>query len=392
MRSRLNLIPFCIFFILLGMLSTLRTTEAADPVIVGVLHSTKYPYATMMKNSYEMAQERINKQGGIKGRPLKLIYADDQSTRDAGEKAVRELVKINKAVMLIGGYASSNTIYTAGLANKLNVPFLITTAADDRITQRKWRNVYRMNPPAQEYAKGVEKLLLQDIQPQSLAIVYENSPYGTGGALQMMWFCRENDIPIRKIIPYHKEKASPEYFEKLLSPLQEDTPEIIYMVSYLNDGATMVNKLKELQIKSLLIGGAGGFTHQKFIETAGESANKLLTATLWTQQLSYPGTKEYYEQYLQKHSVPPDYHGAEAYSAPFIVADVLNRAQSFRPESIREAMDATDFTTPFGPVKFESYGKFERQNSLPTMVLQVINGKFEVVAPGELATAELLKN
>jgi branched-chain amino acid transport system substrate-binding protein len=42
--------------------------------------------------------------------------------------------------------------------------------------------------------------------------------------------------------------------------------------------------------------------------------------------------------------------------------------------------------TPFGPVKFKSYGKYERQNSLPTQVLQIIDGKFECVWPEALVT------
>jgi branched-chain amino acid transport system substrate-binding protein len=46
--------------------------------------------------------------------------------------------------------------------------------------------------------------------------------------------------------------------------------------------------------------------------------------------------------------------------------------------------------TPFGPVKFTSYENFERQNSLPTQVLQIINGKFECVWPRELATADFV--
>ena len=49
------------------------------------------------------------------------------------------------------------------------------------------------NAPAGEYAKGVEELLLQSVKPTSMAIVYENSPYGTGAAMRMMWFCREKD-------------------------------------------------------------------------------------------------------------------------------------------------------------------------------------------------------
>lgn len=361
---------------------------AADPIVIGVLHSERYTYATMMRNSYELALEAINGQGGINGRPLQLVYADDQGKREPGEKAVRELVKRSTPVMLIGGYQSSNTVYTARVADKLGVPLLITTAADDRITQRKWRNVYRMNPPAGEYAKGVEDLLQQRIKPASMAIVYENSPYGTGAALRMMWFCREYDIALNKLIPYHKERADPAYFQNLLEPLKDDTPEVIYMVSYLKDAALLVKTMRELKLDSMLIGGAGGFTHQKFIGMAGDAADGVLTATLWTPQLPYPGAQEYYKAYQQKHSVAPDYHGAEAYAALFVVADVLKRAKSLRPEAIREALNDTNVKTAFGPVVFQSYSKFERQNRLPTMVLKVVNNAFEVIWPEDIATTK----
>lgn len=377
-----------VFLSVISILSSTDTARASDPIVIGVLHWEKFTYANMMRNSHEMAMEVINREGGIKGRPLKLVYADDGGKRKTGEKAVIALVKESGAVMIVGGYGSSNTIYTAGIANDLGIPFIISTAADDRITQRRWKNVYRMNPPAKEYAKGVEELLLKKIKPSSIAIVYENSPFGTSGALRMVWFCREHDIEMRKIIPYHKERESPAYFQKLLGPLKDDPPDVIYMVSYLKDGASLVKKIRELNIKSLLIGAAGGFTSHKFITMAGTASDYLVTATLWTPQLPYQGTNEYYGNYMKKYTVPPDYHGAEAYSVLLVAADSLRRAKSLNPEDIRAALDKTDLQTPFGPVSFKSYGKFERQNSLPTMVLQVTNNRFESVWPGEIATSK----
>ncbi|MEN8130009.1 MAG: ABC transporter substrate-binding protein [Pseudomonadota bacterium] len=367
----------------------LGATEASEPIIIGVVHSEDFPYATMMKNSFEMSLEANNKEGDIKGRPLKLVFADDGGKRKTGEDAINKLIKKEGATMLVGGYESRNTIYTARLVNKLDKPFLITTAADDRITQRKWKNVYRLNPPSQEYSKGVEELLQQKLKPASMAIIYENSPFGTGSALRMMWYCRENDIEIHRIIPYHRERAKPAYFEALLKPLSEDPPDVIYMVSYLKDAVLLVKTIRQLKIDSLLIGGAGGFTHPKFITMAGDTAKDLLTATLWSHSAAYPGAQDYYTQYLKKYSTPPDYHGAEAYSALFVIADALRRAKSLEPEDIRKALDKANISTPFGPVSFRSYGKFERQNNLPTMVLQIMNDKFEVVWPQDIATADL---
>jgi branched-chain amino acid transport system substrate-binding protein len=391
MKEKLTQISsLIIIFVVFLFTLAAETVAAAEPLIIGIPHSERYPYANMMKNSFEMALAVINTGGGIKGRPLKLVYANDQGKPKPGEKIVRQLVKKSKAIMLVGAYQSSNALYMARIADKLDRPFLICTAADDRITQRKWRNVYRLNSPASEYTKGLEDFFLKKIRPKSMAIVYENSPYGTSGGLRMMWFGRENDIEIRAIEPYHKERLRADYFQRITARLKEEPADVIYMVSYLNDAALLVKNIRQSKLNALLSGGAGGFTHQKFINKTGASANGLLTATLWTHQLKYPGTKEYYNQYIKKYTVPPDYHGAEAYSALLVAADALKRAESFSPDSIRTALDNTDMITPFGPVKFKSYGNFERQNSHPTQVLQIINGKFECVWPQKLATSNFV--
>jgi branched-chain amino acid transport system substrate-binding protein len=389
MKNGLKILPwFILLFLIAAPFISPVSSPAAEPVVIGVLHSEAYPYANMMKNSFEMALEVINKEGGIKGQPLKLVYANDQGKREPGEKAVTNLVEKTGAVMLVGAYQSSNTIYMARIADKLDRPLLVCTAADDRITQRQWKNVYRLNPPAKGYTEGLESFFLSKIRPKSMAIVYENSPYGTSGAMRMMWFCRGNNIDLRAIEPYHKERLSADYFNRVVARMKKDHPDVIYMVSYLNDGAALVKNIRDAKINSLLCGGAGGFTSQKFITKAGAGANLLLTATLWTSQLKYPGIKEYYDPYTEKYAAAPDYHGAEAYSALRVAADVLKRADSFSPESIRAALDNTDMMTPFGPVKFTSYENFERQNRLPTQVLQILNGKFECVWPRELATAD----
>ena len=202
-------------------------------------------------------------------------------------------------------------------------------------------------------------------------------------------------MKITSIIPYHKERAKIEsigaaYFQKLLAPLQGASPDVVFMVSYLDDGALVVKMLKELKINALLCGAAGGFTHQKFIAKTDDTANFLLTATLWSPQSGYRGATAFYHEYVEKFSMAPDYHGAEAYAALLVAADALKRAESFRPEHIREAMDTTDMMTVFGPVKFVSYGKFERQNRLPTMVLQIQNSRFENIWPVEHATSKFI--
>jgi branched-chain amino acid transport system substrate-binding protein len=70
---------------------------------------------------------------------------------------------------------------------------------------------------------------------------------------------------------------------------------------------------------------------EEFIIRAGGAANYLLTASLWSEHVRYPGAGEYYAQYTEQYSRSPDYHGAEAYSAVLVAAEALKRSKSFSP-------------------------------------------------------------
>ena len=360
---------------------------AAEPVVVGIVHREDFAYAKMMKNAFEMALEEINNAGGIKGQPLQLIFSDDQGEPKTGEQAVKSLVEEKKVVMMVGGYSSSNTLQMAYAADRLDKPFLVATAADDRITRHNLENIYRLNPPASEYTKGLEEFLLDQVKPTSMSIVYENSPYGTGGARQMMDFCRANEIEIKGVHPYFKKGATPEYLQKVLSPIQEDQPDAIFMVSYLDDAVMLVRKAREMKIQSLLCGGAGGFTHASFCRKTGSASENMVTATLWSPAAKFAMAKEFYDRYVKQYSIQPDYHAAEAYSALLVSADALNRSRSLASDDIRAALNDTKIETPFGSVEFKDYGPFKRHNASATQVFQIKNGNFETIWPPVLATS-----
>jgi branched-chain amino acid transport system substrate-binding protein len=373
--------------ILVAALCFTPAARAAEAVLVGVVHRVDYAYAEMMKNAFEMALEKINAEGGIKGRPLELRFADDRGRYEAGERAVKTLIRENGAVMLVGGYSSSNTLNMAFMANRLDTPFIVCTAADDHITQHNLVNVYRLNPPAREYTKALEAFFLEKVKPTSISIVYENSPYGTGGARRMMAFCRANEIALHGIHPYFKDAASAGYIERVLSPIRDNPPDVIFMVSYLKDAVLVVQKAKELQLGSLLSGGAGGFTHEAFSRLAGPASENLVTATLWSPSSKNPMARQFRDAYVERYALEPDYHAAEAYSALMVSADALRRAPSLAAADIRQALGKTELMTPFGQIEFKDYGHFKRQNDAETQVFQIRNGRYETIWPPELATA-----
>jgi branched-chain amino acid transport system substrate-binding protein len=364
-----------------------------EPVVIGAplpLTGDLKEFGRIMKNSLELAAETINQSGGINGNPVELRFADTRGTPLEAEKVVNDLAAAG-SVMMVGGYASDPTYRMARLAQKKDLPFLISTAAADRITRRGWKNIYRLNPPISEYTKGLEDFWIKNFKPRSMAIIYENSMFGTTAAMRMLEFCRNRAIEIRAQFTYDRTTASPGYLRSLIAPLTDEPPDVIYMIAYLEDAVMLVQQIRELKIPSLLCGGAGGFALEAFARKAGKAANHFLTASLWSPDVRYPGAMAYYTQYTGRYGGMPSYHGAEAYSALLVAADALKRAKSFEPAAIRAALDETYMRTPFGPVKFYNYEDFKRQNSVNTLVLQIINGKFETVWPPEVASAQFTR-
>ena len=138
--------------------------------------------------------------------------------------------------------------------------------------------------------------------------------------------------------------------------------------------------------KVVMIEGAGGFTLPEFMQNAGIASEKVISTTLWNQVLPFPGAMDYYKKFETKYNKSTMYYGTEAYSACYVIADVLKRTTSFTNTDIKQALSETDMMTVFGPVKFINWGNMTNQNKATAYVVQWIDGKLEVVWPTDHAT------
>jgi branched-chain amino acid transport system substrate-binding protein len=154
------------------------------------------------------------------------------------------------------------------------------------------------------------------------------------------------------------------------------------------DASMLMRQSKELDINpKIFAGGAAGFTLPEFLQNAGDASENVISGTLWTPQVKYPGAKEFFDRFTKKYTKEPDYHGAEAYAAAYVIADVLKRAKNWDSENLKNALAETSMMTIFGPIKFIAWDKYSNQNKLNTLVLQVIKKKFETIWPKEAASA-----
>ncbi|MBU1740649.1 MAG: ABC transporter substrate-binding protein [Proteobacteria bacterium] len=370
---------------------------AAKVIKVGVILPLKghmARFGAIEKNSMEMALKIINATGlkNKGGAKLKLLYRDTEGRADKASSAVEQLITQDKVVMIGGGYSSSVTFVAAGRANRYGVPFLINTAAADKITEQGWKWIFRMNPAASEYFLGVLGLFKKVIKPKTVVIMHEQTTFGQSQAKKMKKLLPKAGYKVLAVFPYDSRAAD---FRPILMKIKMIKPDVVYMISYLMDAGLIMKQSREIRLNvKAFIGGAAGFTLPEFPKMAGKAHNLVFTATLWSESLPFYSlwagkkytAKWYAAEYLKRYKNKTDYHGAEAFAAVFVIADVLNRAKSLKPADIRGALLTTDLMTVFCPVKFIHYGRKRQQVKGTSYVMQWIGGNIETVWPPGVAT------
>jgi branched-chain amino acid transport system substrate-binding protein len=414
--------------------SSLFAVETLKVGVILPLTGKQAKFGEIEKQSFEMAVEEINAKGGVGGRKIELLIEDTQGKPDVARSAVEKLITQDKVVIIGGGYTSSETYAAAGVALNKGFPFLVNTGSADNITEpsaftpsgqrveavakkldeekdpakraelekeaAKLREaaekeskalmdrfaIFRLNPPVSEYAGSLESFLAEVVKPKTAVILHENSLFGTSGAREFEESCKKLGI---KVFLKESYDAGAVDFKPLLAKVKQANPDLVYMISYLLDASLLMRQSMELNMNpKLFAGAAAGFTLPEFPQNAGKASEKIVSADLWHQSLPFPGAKDYFDGFKKRYNKDTEYHGAEAYAAAYVIADVLKRAKSMSPKDIKEALSKTDMMTAFGPVKFVSYEKKVNQNKLDTYVVQWINGKLEVIWPKKYATAK----
>lgn len=379
----------CILFTVVACLMIGLSIGWADnsPIKVGVvlpLTGEQAKFGEIEKNSLLMGLDEINKAGGVNGRMIELLIEDDTGKPDVGRSAVEKLISQDKVVALTGGYSSSVTYAVCAVAQQRKIPFLVCTGSADKITEQGWDYVFRIAPPVSEYPKALNSFLAEIVKPQSVAILHENSLFGQSGAKEFAEQCEKSGI---KVLIKDGYESGAVDFKPLLIKVKAAKPDLVYMISYVMDAALLMRQSKELNFNpKLFVGGGAGFTLPEFANNAGDAAELVFSADLWSAQLPYPGAKEYSENFQKRFGSATEYHGAEAYASIYVIADALKRAKEITPAAVRDSLASTDMMTAFGPVKFVSYGKKKQQNALPTYLVQWQKGILETVWPRNVAT------
>jgi branched-chain amino acid transport system permease protein len=330
------------------------------------------------RNGYEMALEEINATG-VLGRQIELLYHDDISKAEAAMSAVEELAENSSVAGIVGAYTSSSTFPATAVADRYQIPMIVPTAVTDEITRQGYQWIFRVCAPAGSYGQGMVEFLRDEVGATRLAIVYENTQFGSSVARAALERAPAEGI---QVVAFEAYDSGGTDFTPLLTRVKAENPDSALFVSYLADATLLMRQSKEIDFnpKAFTAGGSG-FSLPDFLKGAGDAAEYTVSITQWTPDAAWTGSRDWAAKFRARYNSEAGYHAVQAYVSLKILVDAIARAGSSNRREVRDALRTTSMDSIFGPISFDELG----QNAHPVAITQVLNGKFVTVYPPSAA-------
>ena len=251
---------------------------AADSVKIGImlpLTGRQAPFGRIQQMAVLMAADEINAGGGVKDRKIEPLIADTQGNPDAGRAAIRKLITRDKVLVIGGGVSNTATWAAISIAQKNKIPFLINSAAADKITEQGWEYIFRLNQPLSERLDGVASFLTAvatDIR--TVAIVHAGSLKDSANARK--FFQKAGELGLKPVFRERFEVGAND-FRQLLTRMKVKNPDLIYAVAdNAGSAALLARQSKDLKLNpKLFIGEGRGFVRPEFAAQAGKASRQI---------------------------------------------------------------------------------------------------------------------
>jgi branched-chain amino acid transport system substrate-binding protein len=354
---------------------------AAQSVKIGVINSMTGPEAPIgenLTNGVKLAEEDLGK----KGIKVELVWEDDTGKPQIAMSAMEKLATRDGVAGVVGPYTSASANAVAKQAERYKVPLLVPAAAKEEITRQGYKWVYRMNAPANVYGAVIIDAVMSVGQPKTIAYIYENTDFGTSTVKTAKEYAEKKGL--KAVADESYSKGSPDY-RSTLTKIKALNPDLVFMVSYVADAILLMRQAREVGLKpQAFMGGGAGFTTVQFAKEK-DISNLVLSSTQWTDDVSWPGAKDFFNRYQQKFGKEPTYHAACAYASMMVMAETAAKAGGDR-EKTRQALKDGKWSGVMGEVDFTDYDGFTNQNNHIMLVQQIQDGKYETVFPAQFAT------
>ena len=358
------------------ILTAATPATAADPIKIGLGMALTGPLAANGKMSLlamQIWEDDVNAKGGLLGRPVKLIYYDDQSNPSQIPVIYSKLLDVDKVDLIVSGYASTQIAAAMPIAIQRKKLFvsLFGTGINENFKYPKYFSMIPNGPtPKPAFTRGFFKVAEgQKPKPETIALAYADAEFGQNACEG----ARENAKASGFKIVYDKSYPPATVdFSPIVRAIQAVNPDLFVVCSYPLDTVGMVKAVHEVGFKPKMWGGAMvGLQATAFKTQLGPLLNGIVNFETWlpVKSMEFPGAMELLKKYQDRAPAagtdPLGYYmPVWAYADLQVLGDAIAATQSLNDDVLADYIRKTTFKTVVGDVSFGALGEWAQERTL----------------------------
>jgi branched-chain amino acid transport system substrate-binding protein len=390
-------------------LATSAVARAAEPIKVGFGMALTGSLAAIGKSALlamKIWEEDVNQRRGLLGRPVKLIYYDDQSNPAAVPALYAKLIDVDKVDIAVSGYATNMVAPAMPIVIERDRLFLglFALAANSQHHYPKYFSMLPTGPdPAQALCEPFFDVAMSGSpKPKTLAIVAADAGDPHTAAAGAREVAKQHGLQLvyDRLYPPHTTDFTP-----IVRAVQAAGPEIVFVASDPPDSVGIVRAAGEIGLKTRYFGGGMvGLQVLSIKQQLGSSLNGILDYDWWLpiEKMQFPGATEFLKTYQARaraEGVDPLgwYLPPFAYANMQVLQQAIESTQGLDQEELADWIRGHTFTTVVGDVSYGKDGEWAKPRVLEVQFRNITGAgidqfttKTEIVLfPAEFKTGEV---
>ena len=382
-----------------------------EPIKIGFSMALTGPLSPNGKSALlgmRIWEEEINAKGGLLGRPVKLIYYDDQSQPAPVPGIYTKLLDIDKVDLVIGPYATVPAAAAMPVIVQRGKVFVILfgLAVNTEFNYPKFFAMIPSGPDTKpSFTAGFfEVAAAQNPKPQTVALIAADQEFSKNSCEGARDNAKKAGMRVIYDRTYPPNTAD---FAPVIRGIQAANPDVVTVCSYPLDSVGVVRAVSELNYKPKMIGGAMvGLQATAIKRQLGPLLNGWVNYDTWvpSKQMMLPSTEEFLKKYQARagaEGVDPlgYYLGTWGYAYIQVLGDAVAATKSLKDDTLADYLHKTTFKTIMGDIKFGKNGEWEKGRMLQVQYHDIKSGEIDqfrgmdnqtVLTPAEYKTGDVI--
>jgi len=310
------------------------------------------------ENGARMAIEDLNAKGlTIDGKKVKfeLLAEDDAADPKQGTAAAQKLVD-SKVAGVIGHLNSGTTIPASKIYFDAGIPQISPSATNPKYTRQEFKTAFRVVADDVHLGGTLGRYAVTELKGKSIAVVDDRTAYGQGVADE---FSKGVEAAGGKVIDrqFTNDKATD--FTAILTALKAKKPDIIFFGGMDAVAGPMLRQMKQLGIKSKLMGGDGICSGELPKLAAGAMADSQVVCAEagGVEGEAKTAMEEFGTKFKAKYNADVQIYAPYVYDAVMVMADAMVKANSVEPAKYLPVLAKTEgYKGVTGVISFDEKG------------------------------------